>query len=213
MSGFTRYRDRGQPRRTATATVARGRPGRHRRGHRVAHRARPAAPRHQAPVATDAHVMVARGRSDGRTVMIVPESQGQPDDGSHAAARAFHDGCRSPTARAVLHGYRNRYEALRTRSPRPSPRSDDDLLGDAFRWSTCSPSPATTWPTTGDRGPRRDRRRHRHRPVDRRPVPAGAGAHARRRATGCSPRPSGLRRSASATRPSGWRRGSRPRRR
>ena len=61
VTGFTRYRIEGDAE-SATATIARRRPGRHRaRDLRVAHRARPAPARHQAPRRAEREVIVARG--------------------------------------------------------------------------------------------------------------------------------------------------------
>jgi len=64
-------------------------------------------------VASDHEVMVARGRNDGRTVMIVPESKDTHVTGLALLHVRFHDRLTAVDARSVLKAYRNRYAALR----------------------------------------------------------------------------------------------------
>ena len=70
------------------------------------------------------------GRSDGRTVLIVPEVKDNQTHRHHAAARALPraPARRRPCAR-VLQGYRSRYAALRDAVTETEPTFRDDLLG------------------------------------------------------------------------------------
>ena len=133
VTGFTRYRIEGDVDADGSddATVVvvdRGGIGRELA---QPHRRRPGAAGHQAPGRGRAQVLVATGRSDGRTVIIVPEVKDDRDHRPHAAARALRrPTCRLPSLRAVLQGYRNRYGASATRSPRPSRPSATTCLAD-----------------------------------------------------------------------------------
>ena len=63
-------------------------------------------------VAVQRTVLVAKGRSDGRTVIIVPEvKDGQPT--GLALYVDLREDLPLPVLRAVLQGYRNRYSAIR----------------------------------------------------------------------------------------------------
>ena len=62
-------------------------------------------------VAVEREVLVARGRSDGRTVMIVPEVKDNQPPGSRCCTSASHDRLPAADAARVLQGYRNRYDA------------------------------------------------------------------------------------------------------
>jgi glucosamine--fructose-6-phosphate aminotransferase (isomerizing) len=79
-------------------------------------------------VAVERTVLVARGRSDGRTVVIVPEiKDGQPTglDLLHVRLR---DDLPLPSLRAVLQGYRNRYAAIKNAVTETEPVFREDLL-------------------------------------------------------------------------------------
>ena len=81
-------------------------------------------------VATEREVTVAAGRSDGRTVIIVPEVKDNQTVGHHAAARrASPTACPADVARSVLQGYRGRYAALRDAVTETEPTFDDDRAG------------------------------------------------------------------------------------
>ena len=72
--------------------------------------------------------MVARGRSDGRLVVIVPETK----DGTTTGLQLLHvklaDRLPAGTARAVLQGYRRRYQALKDAVTETEDVFRDDLL-------------------------------------------------------------------------------------
>jgi glutamine---fructose-6-phosphate transaminase (isomerizing) len=82
----------------------------------------------KALVAREQELMVARGRSDGRLVVIVPESK----DGTTVGLQLLHvqlaDRLSAGTARAVLQGYRRRYQALRDAVTETEEVFRDDLL-------------------------------------------------------------------------------------
>ena len=72
--------------------------------------------------------MVAQGRSDGRMVIIVPETK----DGVTTGLQLLHVGLvghlPASTARAVLQGYRRRYQALKDAVTETEDVFRDDLL-------------------------------------------------------------------------------------
>ena len=76
-------------------------------------------------VVTDREVMVARGRSDGRTVMIVPESKDTHVTGLALLHVRFRDRLSPAEARTALRAYRNRYAALRDAVTETEPAFDD----------------------------------------------------------------------------------------
>lgn len=63
-------------------------------------------------VARERKIMVARGRSDGRTVVIVPEVEAGVPTGITLLHVTCHDHISPAAMRGVLGGYRNRYPAL-----------------------------------------------------------------------------------------------------
>jgi glucosamine--fructose-6-phosphate aminotransferase (isomerizing) len=81
-------------------------------------------------VAVERTVLVAKGRSDGRTVIIVPEIK----DGEPTGLALLHVRLRTelplPALRAVLQGYRNRYGAIKHAVTETEPVFRDDLLAD-----------------------------------------------------------------------------------
>jgi glucosamine--fructose-6-phosphate aminotransferase (isomerizing) len=81
-------------------------------------------------VAREQELMVARGRSDGRLVLILPESK----DGVTTGLQLLHikvaDRLPAATARAVLQGYRRRYQSLRDAVTETEDVFRDDLLAD-----------------------------------------------------------------------------------
>jgi len=62
--------------------------------------------------AYEQEVTVARGRNDGRTVVLVPETKGGEVTGMTLLHVSFHDRLPPAEAQAVLLGYRDRYSAL-----------------------------------------------------------------------------------------------------
>jgi glucosamine--fructose-6-phosphate aminotransferase (isomerizing) len=79
-------------------------------------------------VANDREVMVAKGRSDGRTVMIVPESKDTHVTGLTLLHVRFRDRLGAADLRTMLSVYRNRYGALRDMVTETEPAFDDDVL-------------------------------------------------------------------------------------
>jgi glutamine---fructose-6-phosphate transaminase (isomerizing) len=63
-------------------------------------------------VANDQQVLVARGRTDGRTVILVPETKGSITTGITLLHVTFHDRLPVPSMRRVLQGYDQRYDRL-----------------------------------------------------------------------------------------------------
>ena len=80
-------------------------------------------------VAFEREVTVAVGRSDGRSVLLVPEVKGNQCTGITLLHVRFHDHLAAPTMRSVLEGYRHRYAALRDAITETEPSMRDDLLG------------------------------------------------------------------------------------
>ncbi len=63
-------------------------------------------------VASDQEVLVARGRSDNRTVIMVPETKGGQTTGITLLHVMFHDRLPAAAMRVVLQGYDRRYDRL-----------------------------------------------------------------------------------------------------
>lgn len=63
-------------------------------------------------VAAEREVLVARGRRDGRLVILVPEVKGRESTGITLLHVRFHDRLAPATARGVLQGYDRRYDRL-----------------------------------------------------------------------------------------------------
>ncbi len=81
-------------------------------------------------VAADREVLVARGRQDGRTVVIVPEVKGGHTSGVTLLHVQFADVLPAATVKGVLQGYRGRYELLTDWVTETETSFRDDLLGD-----------------------------------------------------------------------------------
>ncbi len=79
-------------------------------------------------VATERLVLLGRGRSDGRTFVIVPEVKENQTTGLSLLHVQLAESLPLPTLRAVLHGYRNRYQALKDAVTETEPAFRDDLL-------------------------------------------------------------------------------------
>jgi glucosamine--fructose-6-phosphate aminotransferase (isomerizing) len=81
-------------------------------------------------VALERRVFVARGRSDGRSVVIVPELKDNVTTGLTLLQVRFSDQLSAGAARGVLQGYRNRYSALRDAVVETEDTFREDLLGE-----------------------------------------------------------------------------------
>jgi len=82
----------------------------------------------KALVAREQELMVARGRADGRLVIIVPESKDGVTTGLQLLHVVLPDTLPAATARAVMQGYRRRYQALRDAVTETEDVFRDDLL-------------------------------------------------------------------------------------
>jgi glutamine---fructose-6-phosphate transaminase (isomerizing) len=80
-------------------------------------------------VAAERDVQVARGASDGRTVVLIPELKGNETTGITLLHVTLADRLDPAVARGVL-AYRGRYEALRDYVTETEPDFRDDRLGD-----------------------------------------------------------------------------------
>ena len=126
--GFTRYRIDGRVGVEGTATVtvvdrggiARDLPSRTDRSPELR------GTKHR--VASELEVLVARGRRDGRPIVIVPEVKDGQATGITLLHVRFADLLPEGTARGVLQGYRNRYAVLRDAVQETEPTFREDLF-------------------------------------------------------------------------------------
>jgi glucosamine--fructose-6-phosphate aminotransferase (isomerizing) len=81
-------------------------------------------------VAREQELMVARGRSDGRTVLIVPETKDGETTGLTLLHLRLHDRLPATAARTALAGYRRRFQALRDHVTETEEVFREDLLAD-----------------------------------------------------------------------------------
>ena len=81
-------------------------------------------------VATQREVLVARGRSDGRTVIFVPEAKANLTTGITLLHVRFHDRLEAATMRGVLQGYDRRYDRLVDWVSETEGGFDERLLGE-----------------------------------------------------------------------------------
>jgi glucosamine--fructose-6-phosphate aminotransferase (isomerizing) len=82
----------------------------------------------KALVAREQELMVAVGRSDGRLVVIVPEAKDGVTTGLVLLHVSLPEHLPAATARAVLQGYRRRYQALKDAVTETEDVFRDDLL-------------------------------------------------------------------------------------
>ena len=75
-------------------------------------------------------MFVALGRSDGRSLVFVPELKDNATTGLTLLQVRFADELSSGAARGVLQGYRNRYSALRDAVLETEETFREDLLAD-----------------------------------------------------------------------------------
>ena len=81
-------------------------------------------------VAREQELMVARGRSDGRIVLIVPETKDGETTGLTLLHVTLADRLPAGTMRAALSGYRRRYQALRDAVTETEEHFREDLLAE-----------------------------------------------------------------------------------
>src|SRR5215204_1344764 len=81
-------------------------------------------------VAYEREVTAAKGRRDGRTLIIVPELKGNQATGVSLLHVAFRPRLAPDVARGVLQGYRGRYAALKDAVTETEPAFDDSRLAD-----------------------------------------------------------------------------------
>ncbi|HEU4841113.1 MAG TPA: SIS domain-containing protein, partial [Ilumatobacteraceae bacterium] len=81
-------------------------------------------------VASEREVLVARGRSDGRTFILVPEVKANTPTGITLLHVRFHERLDAATMRAVLVGYDRRYDRLVDWVTETEGHFDDRLLGE-----------------------------------------------------------------------------------
>jgi glucosamine--fructose-6-phosphate aminotransferase (isomerizing) len=125
--GHTRYRIDGDPRGPEATVrvidaggIARDLPSRTERT--------PALKGTKHQVANEKRLLVAVGRSDRRTVLIVPEAQAGKVVGLTLLHVKLHEKISAGAMRGVLSGYRNRYAALRDMVTETEPTFDDRML-------------------------------------------------------------------------------------
>ena len=81
-------------------------------------------------VASEQELVVARGRSDDRTVILVPEVRKRETVGLTLLHVEFHDHLDKAAMRGVLSGYRHRYQALRALVTETEPSFEDGKLAE-----------------------------------------------------------------------------------
>ena len=81
-------------------------------------------------VASERDVLVGRGRSDGRTLIFVPEVKGGETTGLTLLHVKFHDTRPAEVMRGVLQGYDRRYDRLVDTVTETEGTFDESLLGD-----------------------------------------------------------------------------------
>jgi glucosamine--fructose-6-phosphate aminotransferase (isomerizing) len=81
-------------------------------------------------VANNQEVTVARGRRDGRTIILVPETKDNQTTELTVLHVDFHDRLAPDAAAAVLQGYRGRYAILRDAVTETEPTFNEEILGE-----------------------------------------------------------------------------------
>ena len=81
-------------------------------------------------VATEGDVLVGKGRSDGRTLIFVPEMKGGETIGITLLHVGFHDRLSADVMRSVLQGYDRRYDRLVDWVTETEGTFDDAKLGE-----------------------------------------------------------------------------------
>jgi glucosamine--fructose-6-phosphate aminotransferase (isomerizing) len=128
VTGFTRYRiDWSSPTSPVIAVVDRGGISMSLPPSRTSADPRLLGTKHRA--AEEREVTVARGASDGRPVILVPEAKGRQVVGMTLLHVRFHEHLPWEVAKRVLAGYRTRYAALADAVTETEPFMDDERLG------------------------------------------------------------------------------------
>ena len=81
-------------------------------------------------VANERLLMVAKGRSDDRTVIILPEVQNNQTTGLTLLHVRFQENLDVQALRSVMGGYRNRYQALTDAVTETEPTFDENLMSE-----------------------------------------------------------------------------------
>jgi glucosamine--fructose-6-phosphate aminotransferase (isomerizing) len=81
-------------------------------------------------VASERQLLVARGRSDNRTFILIPEVHAGRSVGITLLHIEFHDRISAAAMRGALRGYRHRYTALRDLVTETEPSFDESLLAE-----------------------------------------------------------------------------------
>ncbi|GAC1305141.1 MAG: hypothetical protein NVSMB16_00570 [Acidimicrobiales bacterium] len=127
VTGHTRYRIEGSP--TGGASIHVIDKGGSAVGLRSRTDADPTLRGTKRRAAEEREVTVAVGRSDGRTVVIVPELKANQVVGLDLLHVELADRLAPAVARSILAGYRNRYTAIVDAVTETTPTFDDDVLG------------------------------------------------------------------------------------
>ncbi len=125
VSGFTRYRIDGEEPARTIAVVGRGGIGAKLRSRTEA---QPALRGTKHLVASEQRLLVATGRSDQRTFVLVPELTAGRTTGLTLLHIRCHDRLPAPVLRTVLESYRDRYRALVDSVLETEPAFDDSRL-------------------------------------------------------------------------------------
>ncbi len=81
-------------------------------------------------MAAERRLLVAKGRGDGRPIVIVPEVKDRTTVGLTLVHVRFVQDAPLAAVRGALQGYRNRYSALRDAVCETEPTFREDLLAD-----------------------------------------------------------------------------------
>ncbi len=81
-------------------------------------------------VAVERETLVTRGARDNRTIILVPEVKDRQTVGLTLLHVVLHEHLSAEALRGVLHGYRNRYDAIRDAVCETEPHLSDDRLAE-----------------------------------------------------------------------------------
>ena len=129
VTGFTRYRIEGSVDHEGDATIHVVDQGGVARGIRSRTDDNPVLRGTKHRAAYEREVTVAKGRSDGRTVILVPETKAGQVTGMTLLHVRFHERLPAEDAQAVLLGYRDRYSALVDAVTETEPVFAEEVLG------------------------------------------------------------------------------------
>jgi glucosamine--fructose-6-phosphate aminotransferase (isomerizing) len=129
VTGYTRYRIEGSvPENTATIHVVDGGGDMAGLPSRTAHDPALKGIKHR--VAFEQEVTAARGRRDGRTLVLVPETKDKQTTGLTLLHVRFAERLPPADVRRLLEGYRGRYGALHDAVTETEPAFRDEVLGE-----------------------------------------------------------------------------------